>query len=70
MTNIFTEVAVRLEKIQQKLLANKEANEHLQISFRNRLQENFNYLRYKYPQFYSSAKLRSKFKDGWMGIMY
>ena len=54
MTNIFTEVAVRLEKIQQKLLANKEANEHLQISFRNRLQENFNYLRYKYPQFYSS----------------
>ena len=54
MTNIFTEVAVRLEKIQQKLLANKETNEHLQISFRNRLQENFNYLRYKYPQFYSS----------------
>ena len=54
MTNIFTEVAVRLEKIQQKLLANNEANEHLQISFRNRLQENFNYLRYKYPQFYSS----------------
>ena len=54
MTNIFTEVADRLEIIQQKLLANKEANENLQISFRNRLNDNLNYLQYKYPQFYSS----------------
>ena len=54
MTNIFTEVADRLEIIQQKLLANKEANEKLQISFRNRLNDNLNYLQYKYPLFYSS----------------
>ena len=54
MTNIFTEVADRLEIIQQKLLANKEANENLQISFRNRLNDNLNYLQYKYPQFYTS----------------
>ena len=49
MTNIFTEVADRLEIIQQKLLANKEANENLQISFRNRLNDNLNHLQYKYP---------------------